>query len=795
MNVQKSILLVALCVALTGCGDKDAREAKYLQRGIKLFEQGELQKARLEFKNAAAVKPTDPEINYRIGLIDEAEGDLRNAFTNFLRAEQQDAAFHPAQIKLAQYYLTADELDEAQPRIERALSQDARDAEAHALRGALDLRRGRHAESEQEARRALELDPQNVAAVSVLAGLHVARNDLPRATATVEAGIARNPNKPELQVLKAAVYRKFGNNDKVIEALTALAALQPNDVDVRAKLAEALADAGRLEEAQAAWRGGIAAAPDDWGRKYRFVGFLADRFGLDPAENEVKAYLAAHPDDDRLYFWLAELYVRFRSVDRAVALLEKVADRNKFQPMGLNARNSLARINFSRGDRALAEKLLGMVLEKDPGNRDALYMRAALAFDDGRFQATVSDIRTVLRTSPRETRAMQLMAEALMRQGRLSLARDTLAQMVEIAPDTLDAQVRLAQFDHINHASQRALDALAELTRAHPDLAVAWESSARIAIDTQDWSRAEASAATLETLPGQARTAAFLRGQILEGTNRHDEAIHRFQEVIRADPSAPLSLHALDALVRVSRATGRLAAAAHFIESLPAGAPPDVAIVLAEIQAELGRFAAAEQELDRVLASTSDRPLAYLTRAQLFLRNGQADPAIDLLKKGRAAVPEDTAIAVMLAELYGQRGQVNEEIEIFEDLLARDPFFDLAANNFASLTADYHANNPQALEKARKSVERFQTLDNPALLDTVAWVEYRLNNIPRALSFIAKAGLGQNLPPQIHYHYGAILLAAGQTQHAKEELALALPDAAVSYPGVEEARALLRGLP
>ena len=82
-RVLALVTAVALALVLTACGDANDREAKYIKRGIALFDKGDYEKAKLEFKNAAQIKPTDPEVRYRLGLVDEAQGDLRNAFVNF----------------------------------------------------------------------------------------------------------------------------------------------------------------------------------------------------------------------------------------------------------------------------------------------------------------------------------------------------------------------------------------------------------------------------------------------------------------------------------------------------------------------------------------------------------------------------------------------------------------------------------------------------------------------------------------------------------------------------------------
>src|SRR5271154_3336688 len=116
------LAFIFIGLALISCDSPEEKEARYLKHGNKLFNQGELEKARVEYKNAARIKPADPNVDYRLGLIDEAEGNYDDAFAGFIRAEQEDAHFHPAVLKLAQYYLDGEHYDQAQKRIDRVLA-------------------------------------------------------------------------------------------------------------------------------------------------------------------------------------------------------------------------------------------------------------------------------------------------------------------------------------------------------------------------------------------------------------------------------------------------------------------------------------------------------------------------------------------------------------------------------------------------------------------------------------------------------------------------------------------------
>ena len=145
----------------------------------------------------------------------------------------------------------------------------------------------------------------------------------------------------------------------------------------------------------------------------------------------------------------------------------------------------------------------------------------------------------------------------------------------------------------------------------------------------------------------------------------------------------------------------------------------------------------------------------------------------------------------MEAGLLGDNGHYQDAIALYDDLLARNPALDIAANNLAEMTADYQSNDSVALEKARQTAERFAGSNNPLLLDTLAWVYFRQGNTQLAQTIMERAlTLGTQLPPQMHYHYAAILVKSGKSGLAKAELQQALAGNE-PYAGIEEAKKML----
>jgi len=793
---KKNLALSSLLLAgllLTGCGTPEEKEARYLKRGNEFFDRGEYEKARVEYKNAARIKPTEAEPRYRLGLVEEAEGNLRVAFADFLHAEEQDPHFHPTLIKLADYYLVGNQLEQAQKRIDVVLSDLPDDPEGHALRAALLLHQKDYAGTEKEARFALEKDVTNATAYMILTGLYMAQGDLGRTETTIDDGVAHDPHDLSLLTMKARVYEQARDLQKVSDTYKTIFELKPKEKHYRVDLAHIYLKMGKIDDAEATLRAGVAAMPDDEEMEHQLVAFLSDQHGLDAAEHEIQQYIGANPDRDKLSLWLVDLYLQHDAFDRAIALLNQIIEKHTSDQEGFAARTALAHIDYIKGDRKAADALATAVLEKDPNNLDALFIKAQIAFDGGFYESAVADLRTIIRARPKTKEALQLLSATFLQQGHLDLAIDTQNQLVEADPTDIAGRVRLAQLYYTNGDTKHAMDMLFLVTKEQPKYPLGWESTARIAIASKDWATAKTAIDALIGLEGQQMVSAFLQGQLLAATGKPADAIPQYTRVINADPASPLAERALTALIEAYHAAGRMEEAVTYIESLKTRTAA-VNTALGQMYLSLNKIDMAAAAFDAALATSPPQQEPYLERAKIFLHDHKTDQAIDILKKGAAVAPADMRAPIMEAEILGSAGRYEEAAALYEDILLHNPGLDIVANNLAELIADYEYTDPVALEKARQAAERFTAAPNPLLLDTLAWVYYRLGNLQQSQILMERAmGTGITLPPQVHYHYGALLLKLGKTEKAKAELQQATVDGA-NYPGLDDAKKLLTGL-
>ncbi|PIY06418.1 MAG: PEP-CTERM system TPR-repeat protein PrsT, partial [Gallionellales bacterium CG_4_10_14_3_um_filter_54_96] len=99
--------------------------------------------------------------------------------------------------------------------------------------------------------------------------------------------------------------------------------------------------------------------------------------------------------------------------------------------------------------------------------------------------------------------------------------------------------------------------------------------------------------------------------------------------------------------------------------------------------------------------------------------------------------------------------------------------------------------DPRALEYAEKANQI--TADNPAAMDTLAWILLEQGKTARALGLLQKAVAIAPQLTEIHYHLAVALVKSGDKVQARKELELLLKDKK-PFPEIEQARALLKQL-
>src|SRR5271155_1389349 len=101
------------CLVIAGCGGAETRKARHLAKGQAFTVEGNFEKARVEFRNALQLVPTDGGARYENGVVDEKLGNPREAAQFYQGAIDVDADNVPARAALGRLYLFSGAPDKA----------------------------------------------------------------------------------------------------------------------------------------------------------------------------------------------------------------------------------------------------------------------------------------------------------------------------------------------------------------------------------------------------------------------------------------------------------------------------------------------------------------------------------------------------------------------------------------------------------------------------------------------------------------------------------------------------------
>lgn len=250
---------------------------------------------------------------------------------------------------------------------------------------------------------------------------------------------------------------------------------------------------------------------------------------------------------------------------------------------------------------------------------------------------------------------------------------------------------------------------------------------------------------------------------LLSWENRiEDDAIQYFKQLIAMDYRTE---EAYLYLARIAQSRKQYAEAETYFRKIGSG--PNYALAqiqLALLLTETGRIAEAMTLLDSALTTDPSEALKYrLAKSEILARQERNQEAVDALNQGLQQYPNDAAL------LYS-RAMLLEKMEQFEGMEADlRKVLEMQPNNSAALNALGYtfANRNQRLSEAGALIERayFLNPNDPAIIDSMGWIKYRMGENSAALEFLRKA-YDAFKDQEIAAHLGEVLWVTGNQAEA-----------------------------
>jgi len=432
----------------------------------------------------------------------------------------------------------------------------------------------------------------------------------------------------------------------------------------------------------------------------------------------------------------------------------------ELEPDNIEANNTLAILLIRQGSALEAMPHMAMLASAGESVNFPALLSGFEELDPEQRDALVKGINQLAVDHPDNVQLLLTQAMVMAESEEFDAALATLQRVFELEPDQgqaalLEARILLAQQSPDPYARLRRLleenpqDKQIRLQYARlltaTDMAAAREQFELLSAQSPRDGELLLSLALISRETGDDEAAKTFLRQLLELGQHVDEA-HYY-------------------LGRIAEDGGDLAAALYQYGQVEDGRELLVAISRAGAiligQGRIDEYSARFEKLRQELPEQSEQ--LYGIEADLLVREGKPDLAVVVLQEGLTQLPDSSSLRYARAMLAEQQGDLALMESDLRAVIAREP------DNATALNALGYtlANRTQRYEEAYALISRALALQpgEPAILDSMGWVLYRMNRTDEARDYLTRA-YAAFPDPEVAAHLGEVLWVTGDTDDA-----------------------------
>ena len=436
------------------------------------------------------------------------------------------------------------------------------------------------------------------------------------------------------------------------------------------------------------------------------------------------------PDAIDLSRMYAVTYLKLGQPEKAVPYFEKMlaAHEQTSASEALAVKQLLEKESNTKDSYLLLKKLN----EKNPENEHLLILQSRYAAQLEQYDEALALLDQVLEIDPSLYEVLIIKARILTAQGKNKEATALIKQVVDDLPENNTLRLQFARM----LVEQRLMDAATEQYKIlHENLPEDSEitlSLALLYIETRQLDKAVEMLNYLVEIDKKVPVANYYLGRIVQSQGDNKKAVSYYLGVKSGE-------YVFDAQLRI----GVLLA------------------VLGKPDEGLAKLAALAEEQ----TSWALRVKAYLAQGEILRSEKRFKEGVEMYSRALQQKRDDTTL------LYA-RGLMAEKVDRLDiteadlrKVISKEPDNANALNALGYTLADRTSRYKEAQDYIKRAAALVP--DDPAILDSLGWVSYRLGEMDEALKWLSKA-FEKLEDAEIAAHYGEVLWHANQKDKARE---------------------------
>ncbi len=435
------------------------------------------------------------------------------------------------------------------------------------------------------------------------------------------------------------------------------------------------------------------------------------------------------PDDREAQQVVAIMYLRNGRVDEAVPYLERIREAHAGQRY--KGFMFVAQLLGREQDKKRALQAMSRVVEKHPEEAEALFAYAHLAMRADQYPLAHRLLDKAEALQPQWSDIHLLKAKLYQAEGNVDAAIAAYEKAIALDPDDMEMRLAYARMLVEERRLEEARKVFKQLERKAPDNADVLFALGLLALQAEQAEEAKRYFSRLIRNGQRISDASFFLGRIAESEGNDEEALRWYRKVNGGSNYFEARLRTAIIVAR----QGKVDEARAMLQELAVDNPA--------------------QEI-RVLLVESD----------ILRQERRYEEAFEILGRGLADYPDSPELLYAHAMAAERLGKIDVLERDLRKMLEADPDNAQALNALGYTLADRTDRYQEAYDYIKKALELEP--EDPAILDSMGWVLYRLGRHQEAIGYLRKAlEKAEAGDAEIAAHLGEVLWVTGDREEAR----------------------------